>query len=204
LIESGPKGKKAKNGPASTIAPIQPQAGEGAAAFAAIGNATVVAASILTDNPDTVVAAPILTDNPTTVVAVPILTDNSGTVVGAPILSDNPTNSFVIVPTVAEEAEPKVCHLQDCIESGRHTITASRAAPGGDIVVNSIAGSEKSPEELNKKALDIIQRVRDKLTGRDFDPKECLDVHKQVDFLIQQATSNENLCQCYIGWCPFW
>jgi hypothetical protein len=25
-------------------------------------------------------------------------------------------------------------------------------------------------------------------------------VQKQVDLLIQQATSNENLCQCYIGW----
>ena len=50
----------------------------------------------------------------------------------------------------------------------------------------------------------IIFRVRDKLTGRDFDPKECLDVKKQVDYLILQATSNENLCQCYIGWCPFW
>jgi hypothetical protein len=27
-----------------------------------------------------------------------------------------------------------------------------------------------------------------------------LTVQKQVDLLIQQATSNENLCQCYIGW----
>jgi FKBP12-rapamycin complex-associated protein len=26
----------------------------------------------------------------------------------------------------------------------------------------------------------------------------------QVQRLIDQATSVENLCQCYIGWCPFW
>ena len=26
----------------------------------------------------------------------------------------------------------------------------------------------------------------------------------QVQRLIQQATSHENLCQSYIGWCPFW
>nr|CAH7722994.1 unnamed protein product [Callosobruchus chinensis] len=60
------------------------------------------------------------------------------------------------------------------------------------------------PEAVNKKAVAIINRVRDKLTGNDFKLDEPLTVEKQVDLLIQQATSNENLCQCYIGWCPFW
>jgi FKBP12-rapamycin complex-associated protein len=62
----------------------------------------------------------------------------------------------------------------------------------------------EQPELLNKKALDIIQRVRDKLTGRDFAHDESLDIQEQVDRLIEQATNNENLCQSYIGWCPFW
>jgi len=31
-----------------------------------------------------------------------------------------------------------------------------------------------------------------------------LTVGQQVDKLIAAATSHENLCQCYIGWCPFW
>ncbi|XP_052755019.1 serine/threonine-protein kinase mTOR [Galleria mellonella] len=58
---------------------------------------------------------------------------------------------------------------------------------------------------LNKRALAIVNRVRDKLTGRDFPHiDEVVSVQKQVDLLIQQATSNENLCQCYVGWCPFW
>ena len=60
------------------------------------------------------------------------------------------------------------------------------------------------PEALNEKAVKIVQRVRDKLTGRDFSKEESVDVKTQVDLLIQQATSHENLCQCYIGWCPFW
>jgi hypothetical protein len=30
------------------------------------------------------------------------------------------------------------------------------------------AGDSVEPEALNKKALDIVHRVRDKLTGRDF------------------------------------
>ena len=34
--------------------------------------------------------------------------------------------------------------------------------------------------------------------------QESLEVCEQVERLITQATSHENLCQCYIGWCPFW
>ncbi|KAK4336720.1 hypothetical protein RND71_043564 [Anisodus tanguticus] len=59
-------------------------------------------------------------------------------------------------------------------------------------------------ERLNKKALAVINRILAKLTGRDFDPNVCLDVSRQVELLVKQATSNENLCQLYIGWCPFW
>ncbi|KAF5280820.1 hypothetical protein FQR65_LT14927 [Abscondita terminalis] len=59
-------------------------------------------------------------------------------------------------------------------------------------------------EAVNKKALAIITRVREKLTGRDFPQEDNVTIPRQVELLIQQATSNENLCQCYIGWCPFW
>lgn len=65
----------------------------------------------------------------------------------------------------------------------------------------NVAADNNQPEALNKKALTIITRVRDKLTGRDFSHEETLSVRQQVDLLIQQATNNENLCQCYIGWC---
>ncbi|KAF1783413.1 Serine/threonine-protein kinase TOR [Phytophthora cactorum] len=59
---------------------------------------------------------------------------------------------------------------------------------------------------LNEKAVAVIRRVQAKLSGRDFegDGGEPLDVSAQVQRLISQATSHENLCQCYIGWCPFW
>ena len=29
-------------------------------------------------------------------------------------------------------------------------------------------------------------------------------IASQVQRLIGQATAHENLCQSYIGWCPFW
>ncbi|TDH73380.1 hypothetical protein CCR75_008691 [Bremia lactucae] len=59
--------------------------------------------------------------------------------------------------------------------------------------------------QLNEKALSVIERVKKKLAGRDFDDgSRVLSVDAQVDRLIHQATSHENLCQLYYGWCPFW
>lgn len=80
----------------------------------------------------------------------------------------------------------------------------SETAPCATGFINGIDDQYGQPEAINKKALSVINRVRDKLTGRDFNSNEKLAVPQQVDLLIKQATSKENLCQCYIGWCPFW
>jgi FKBP12-rapamycin complex-associated protein len=64
--------------------------------------------------------------------------------------------------------------------------------------------AENQPEQLNQRAVTIINRVTNKLTGRDFKPDRPLDVPSQVEKLILQASSYENLCQCWIGWCAFW
>ena len=63
--------------------------------------------------------------------------------------------------------------------------------------------------QLNERALKVIQRVQDKLTGTDFHSSleevgKPLDVQDQVQRLIVQATSSENLSQLFIGWCAFW
>ncbi|KAI7879884.1 FAT-domain-containing protein [Lichtheimia hyalospora FSU 10163] len=73
------------------------------------------------------------------------------------------------------------------------------------IEVDAVANENaQGPETLNTRAVAVVTRVSNKLTGRDFNPRVTLDVRTQVDKLIQQATSLENLCQCYIGWCAFW
>ncbi|KAK8603433.1 hypothetical protein V6N13_085619 [Hibiscus sabdariffa] len=87
-------------------------------------------------------------------------------------------------------------------------------------------------EVLNERAVVVMARMSNKLTGRDFsscssipttssnmqhavdhstlisgDNREVehgLSVKLQVQKLINQATSHENLCQNYVGWCPFW
>lgn len=61
----------------------------------------------------------------------------------------------------------------------------------------------KSSKLLNRRAVEIVNRIHDKLTGRDFNPKELLTIDEQVDLLIKEATSNENLATLYVGWCPW-
>ncbi|KAH3744281.1 protein kinase, atypical group [Pelomyxa schiedti] len=67
----------------------------------------------------------------------------------------------------------------------------------------AIKEADHRSEVLNERAISVLKRVNRKLTGRDFS-NDVLNVHDQVDKLIKQATSHENLCRCYVGWCPFW
>ncbi|KAI0792169.1 FAT-domain-containing protein [Abortiporus biennis] len=62
----------------------------------------------------------------------------------------------------------------------------------------------EAQEIRNERALFVYNRVQHKLTGRDFHPDVVLTVPAQVEKLISQATSIENLCQCFSGWCAFW
>ncbi|VBB33194.1 unnamed protein product, partial [Acanthocheilonema viteae] len=71
-------------------------------------------------------------------------------------------------------------------------------------------GKRPPPETLQKdgqtdsKAESSLKRIKQKLSGRDFNPSVEFSVPEQVGRLIDQAILAENLCQCYIGWCPFW
>ena len=58
--------------------------------------------------------------------------------------------------------------------------------------------------DLNQIAKIVLDRVSDKLNGTDFNKLEELKIYDQVQRLIRQATSHENLSQSYLGWCPFW
>jgi phosphatidylinositol kinase/protein kinase (PI-3 family) len=76
-------------------------------------------------------------------------------------------------------------------------------------------------EVLNTKAVSVVARVASKLNGTDFNEEaeindswkqltsdsgklRVLDVKDQVDRLIEEATSHENLSGAYLGWCSFW
>ncbi|TRX94249.1 hypothetical protein FHL15_004716 [Xylaria flabelliformis] len=71
-------------------------------------------------------------------------------------------------------------------------------------LMNGAAPDGEAAEIQNARALEVLDRVNQKLTGRDFKPNEELEVVQQVNKLILEATKLENLCQHYIGWCSFW
>lgn len=63
---------------------------------------------------------------------------------------------------------------------------------------------QEAREAQNARALQVLARVKEKLTGRDFRHNDELSVSDQVDKLLAQATNVENICQHWIGWCSFW
>lgn len=56
-------------------------------------------------------------------------------------------------------------------------------------------------EEVSRQVLD---RIKLKLSGTEFNVNEVTSVADQVDKLVVHASSHFNLAQSYIGWCPFW
>ncbi|KAF9116461.1 phosphatidylinositol kinase- protein kinase tor1 [Mortierella sp. AM989] len=73
-----------------------------------------------------------------------------------------------------------------------------------ELVSDNVEVDAQPEQQLNQRAVTILNRVTNKLTGRDFHPDVTLDVPSQVEKLIRQATSTENLCQCWVGYCAFW
>jgi FKBP12-rapamycin complex-associated protein len=69
---------------------------------------------------------------------------------------------------------------------------------------NNNSNNLRENDVANRKAIQVITRITSKLHGKDFNNTDPLSVSEQVQRLIQQAQSEENLCQCYYGWCPFW
>ena len=72
------------------------------------------------------------------------------------------------------------------------------------LAVNGQQNQQQEAESQNARAVEVLDRVAQKLTGRDFNSDEELDATSQVNKLIMEATKLENLCQHYIGWCSFW
>lgn len=83
--------------------------------------------------------------------------------------------------------------------------TSSRPNRGRLSVAQQPNGPDnEAKEEQNARALQVLARVKEKLTGRDFKKDVELGIEEQVERLLSEATNLENLCQHYMGWCSFW
>jgi FKBP12-rapamycin complex-associated protein len=128
--------------------------------------------------------------------------EREGTATGAPVTTS--------VPDLHESSKPnmEVSSVDMKLEhtaSSYHTPSTLRDR---EMAEAQLAQLEDAKEVLNERAVTVMKRLGDKLTGRDFSPDgesiESDSVPAQVQRLVQQATSHECLCQNYIGWCPFW
>ena len=97
-----------------------------------------------------------------------------------------------------EEKEAPANNNQGVLQEG-YNILMSLSVDDAAAEASSI-----DQEKLNQTAQFVMNRIKGKLNGEEFGKKFIYDVQRQVDKLIKQATSDENLAQCYIGWCPYW
>lgn len=139
--------------------------------------------------------------------------------------------NFNEVPQMSTFASTHVAPVANSEESApnRELAQPQRGAREKELLqaVNQLGDAN---EVLNERAVVVMARMSNKLTGRDFstcssvsassiqhavdhstlisgDTREVdhgLNVKVQVQKLITQARSHENLCQNYVGWCPFW
>ena len=81
-----------------------------------------------------------------------------------------------------------------------------------DELIDALDGINDNEDNmvLNDRAVSVMQRMNDKLTGKDglIEAGSAVDagdsVEHQVRRLIEKAMNHENLCTSYIGWCSFW
>ncbi|KAK4762122.1 hypothetical protein SAY87_030006 [Trapa incisa] len=139
--------------------------------------------------------------------------------------------NFTEVPqmaTFANSHAPPVVNVEESAQA-KELAQPQRCARERELLqaVNQLGDAN---DFLNERAVVVMSRMSNKLTGRDFSassvsasyPQYSVDQHSnlilgdsrevehglsvklQVQKLINQARCSENLCQNYVGWCPFW
>ncbi|KAJ2768670.1 phosphatidylinositol kinase- protein kinase tor1, partial [Coemansia nantahalensis] len=103
---------------------------------------------------------------------------------------------------------------QQCDNLMAHSMAGGNSAAGstwvrqvariGGLGASTYVAPNRKWQDGNSKALAIVKRIHDKLVGCDFDRSVRLGENKQVEKLIQQATSVDNLVVLYSGWVPHW
>jgi len=87
----------------------------------------------------------------------------------------------------------------------REELDGAPQSPEVDKPKVSKASRAKVTSTRNVHALNVLKRVKAKLEGRDgiSESQPKLSVSEQVDWVIREATSIDNLSKLYEGWLPF-
>ncbi|CAK5267693.1 unnamed protein product [Mycena citricolor] len=104
-------------------------------------------------------------------------------------------------PEIRGSSDPR--RVTELARVAAHPQAPSRKLKADENYIFSEGGADTGAQEVrNIRALSVYRRVQDKLKGGEFGAE--LNVKEQVDRLITEAMSIENLCQCFSGWCAFW
>lgn len=93
------------------------------------------------------------------------------------------------------------CFEKSKLRCSRILVCACRVIYKINILIKYICVSV--PQERNAFAMSVLRRVRAKLEGKDLDPGKAMSVQEQVELIISESTSVDNLCQHYEGWTPW-
>jgi hypothetical protein len=199
-IQLGDSANKKTAASMGASANVAPASGSAAGASAMTGAPTNTPGSTTT----TTAAATGTPPPPPVTVAVSLVRTSSGL-----------TGTVALAPATATAAASMVMDasaVSAVVHSGADVqVLRGSSGHGSAAWEDESTGYDEDVNEqlINERGLRVLQRVLDKLTGLDFAPAAdgpavALDVPEQIDRLIKQATSNENLCVCFFGWCPFW
>ncbi|XP_021738520.1 serine/threonine-protein kinase SMG1-like [Chenopodium quinoa] len=85
---------------------------------------------------------------------------------------------------------------------GKDDATSSKQVEAGDDSQNDRIKKDvvRAIKGKNAFAMSVLRRIEVKLDGRDISETRELSIGEQVDYLLKQATSADNLCNMYEGW----
>ncbi|XP_017781881.1 PREDICTED: serine/threonine-protein kinase SMG1 [Nicrophorus vespilloides] len=94
------------------------------------------------------------------------------------------------------ELESKKAERPQLVRQDGMTLSPMRAPP-------SKQESMTKGQQRNAYAVSVWRRVRMKLSGKDPDPGRKYSIQEQVDYVIREASSLDNLALLYEGWTPW-
>ncbi|ESW03895.1 hypothetical protein PHAVU_011G050300 [Phaseolus vulgaris] len=106
--------------------------------------------------------------------------------VAIPANSQNPTNENL-----------------DKFDSAEEPLSAKEVKNAAEHRDQNINANTRVGRGKNAYALSVLRRVEMKIDGRDISESREIDIAEQVDYLLKQATSVDNLCNMYEGWTPW-
>ncbi|XP_042508372.1 uncharacterized protein LOC122084303 [Macadamia integrifolia] len=117
-------------------------------------------------------------------------------------LSSEATNGHVdsLGPLGKEKLEDVICGVKDDAST---TNQVKRHPANHEASLPCIDGHSRISRGKNPYAMSVLRRVEMKLDGRDIEDGREMDIAEQVDYLLKQATSIDNLCNMYEGWTPW-